>query len=44
LIKDRTRLRNRAQTRDIAVLKRQTKARLAQVERHVVELDAESQH
>ena len=41
LIKDRTRLRNRAQTQDIAVLKRQTKARLAQVERHVVELDAE---
>ena len=41
LIKDRTRLRNRAQTQDITVLKRQTKARLAQVERHVVELDAE---
>jgi transposase len=41
LIKDRTRLRNRAQTQDIAVLKRQTKARLAQLERHVVELDAE---
>ncbi len=41
LIKDRTRLRNRAQIQDIAVLKRQTKARLAQVERHVVELDAE---
>jgi len=41
LIKDRTRLRNRAQTQDIAVLKRQTKARLTQVERHVVELDAE---
>jgi len=41
LLKDRTRLRNRAKTQDIAVLKRQTKARLAQVERHVVELDAE---
>jgi transposase len=41
LIKDRTRLRNRAQTQDIAVLKRQTKARLAQVERQIAELDAE---
>jgi transposase len=41
LIKDRTRLRNRAQTQDIAVLKRQIKARLAQVERQIVELDAE---
>lgn len=43
LIKDRTRLRNRAQTHDIAVLKRQTKARLAQVERQITELDAEIQ-
>ena len=33
LNKDRTRLRNRAQTQDIAVLRRQTKTRLAQVER-----------
>ncbi len=41
LIKDRTRLRNRAKTHDIAVLKRQTRARLAQVERQIVELDAE---
>ena len=41
LIKDRTRLRNRAQTQDIAVLKRQAKARLAQVERQIAELDAE---
>jgi len=41
LIKDRTRLRNRAQTQDIALLKRQTKARLTQVERQVAELDAE---
>ena len=41
LIKDRTRLRNRAQTQDIAVLKRQTRARLAQVERQIAELDAE---
>ena len=41
LIKDRTRLRNRAQTQDITVLKRQSKARLAQVERQIAELDAE---
>lgn len=41
LVKDRTRLRNRAQTQDIAVLKRQTKARLAQAERQIAELDAE---
>jgi len=41
LIKDRTRLSNRAQTQDIAVLKRQTKARLAQVERQIAELDTE---
>ena len=41
LIKDRTRLRNRAQTQDIAVLKRQSKARLAQIERQIAELDAE---
>jgi transposase len=34
-------LRNRAQTQDIAVLKRQTRARLAQVERQIAELDAE---
>lgn len=38
---DRRRLRNRAQTQDIALLKRQTKARLAQVERQIAELDAE---
>ena len=41
LIKDRTRLRNRAQTQSIALLKRQTKARLTQVERQIAELDAE---
>ncbi len=41
LIKDRTKLRNRLQVQDIAVLKRQTKARLAQVERQIVELDTE---
>ena len=41
LIKDRTRVRNRAQTQDIAFLKRQTKARLAQVDRQIAELDNE---
>ncbi|PTX38097.1 IS110 family transposase [Allosediminivita pacifica] len=41
LIKDRTRLRNRAQTHDIAVLKRQNKVRLAQLDRQIAELDAE---
>lgn len=41
LIKDRTRLRNRAQTYELAILKRQTKARLAQLERQISELDAE---
>ena len=41
LIKDRTRLRNRAQTQEIAVLKRQTKTRLDHVNRHIAELDAE---
>jgi len=41
LIKDRTRLRNRAQTQDLTILKRQTKARLVQFERQIVELDAE---
>lgn len=41
LIKDRTRLRNRVQTQGIAILKRQTKARLVQLDRQIVELDAE---
>lgn len=41
LIKERTRLRNRAQTHNIAVLQRQTKARLGQVERQIIELNAE---
>jgi transposase len=41
MIKDRTRLRNRAQAQDIAILKRQTKARLAQIERQIAELDTE---
>jgi transposase len=41
LMKDRTRLRNRVQTHEVAVLNRQTKARLAQVERQIAELDEE---
>ncbi|MBW6507651.1 MAG: transposase [Rhodobacteraceae bacterium] len=41
LIKDRTRLRNRVQTQDLTILKRQTKARLVQLERQIGELDAE---
>jgi transposase len=41
LIKDQTRLRNRAQTQNISVLKRQTKVRLTLVERQIAELDVE---
>lgn len=41
LIKERTRLRNRGHVQTIALLKRQTKARLAQVERQIAELNAE---
>ncbi|WP_458789636.1 IS110 family RNA-guided transposase [Yoonia sp. MH D7] len=41
LVKDRTRLRNRAQIQGLSLLKRQTKARLTLVERQIVELDAE---
>lgn len=41
LIRDRTRLRNRLQVQDMALLKRQTRARLAQLERQIAELDAE---
>ena len=41
LIKDRTRLRNRAVTQDLSVLKRQTKARLKLVEQQIAELDVE---
>ncbi len=41
LIKDRTRLRNRAQTQDIGLLQRQTKARILHVERQITELNAE---
>lgn len=40
-IKDRTRLRNRDQTQNISVLKRQTKTRLTLVRRQIAELDAE---
>ena len=41
LVKDRTRLRNRAVTQDLSVLKRQTKARLKLVEQQIAELDVE---
>ena len=41
LIKERTRLRNRGHVQSNAVLKRQTKTRLALVERQLTELDAE---
>ncbi|WP_081536012.1 transposase [Rhodovulum sp. P5] len=41
LIKDRTRLKNRAYVQTNTVLKRQTKARLALVEKHIAELDRE---
>ena len=40
LVKERTRLRNRGQVQTNAVLKRQTKARLALVERQIAELNA----
>jgi len=41
LIKDRTRLLNRQKTLSIPLLKRQTKARLAQVTRQIAEIDDE---
>ena len=41
LIKDRTRLRNRAQVQTNKVLQQQTKARLTLVEKHIAQLDAE---
>lgn len=41
LIKERTRLRNRGHVQSIAVLKRQTRTRVALVERQIAELDAE---
>jgi transposase len=41
LVKGRTRLRNRAHTQDLSVLKRQTKVRLTLAERQITELDAE---
>lgn len=41
LMKERTRLRNRGQTQNTGVLKRQTKARLTLIERQLDELDAE---
>jgi transposase len=45
LVKERTRLRNRGHVQTNAVLKRQTRTRLALVERQIAELDAEiTQH
>jgi len=45
LVKERTRLRNRGQVQTSAVLRRQTRARLALVERQIAELDDEiAQH
>lgn len=41
LIKDRTRLKNRLQTQTLALTRRQTKARLAQIDRHLKDIDAE---
>ena len=41
MIKERSRLRNRLQTQTIPLLKRQSRARLTQVERQIIELDAE---
>lgn len=43
LIKDRTRLKNRLQTQTLAFTRRQSKARLAQIERQLAALDAELQ-
>jgi transposase len=41
LVKDRTRLMNRVETHTLAFTRRQTKARLAQVERQLTALEAE---
>ena len=41
LIKDRTRLKNRLQTQTLSITRRQTKARLAQLERQLKAIDAE---
>lgn len=41
LVKDRTRLMNRVKTQTLAFIRRQTKARLAQVERQLTALEAE---
>jgi transposase len=39
LIKERTRLLNRSKTQTLAILKRQSKARLLQIKRHLTELE-----
>lgn len=41
LIKERTRLKNRSQTQTLALMRRQTKARLVQIDRHLREIDTE---
>lgn len=41
LVKDRTRLKNRLQTQTLAITRRQTKARLAQLERQINALQSE---
>ena len=41
LIKDRTRLKNKLQTQTLALTRRQIKARLAQIDRHLKDIDAE---
>jgi len=41
LVKDRTRLKNRLKTQTLAITRRQTKARLAQIERQLAALQAE---
>ena len=40
LIKERTRLLNRSRTQSLALLKRQSKARLDQIKRQLTELEA----
>ncbi|WP_421951278.1 IS110 family transposase [Pelagibacterium sp.] len=43
LIKDRTRLLNRQKTQTLAITRRQTRARLDQIKRHLAELDTQVQ-
>lgn len=43
LVKDRTRLKNRMKTQTLAITKRQTRARLMQIERQMAEIEGELQ-